>query len=298
MAFSCDAAPHHVVLSHRIPVAIWVFWRLHLAYTDARQCLDLALALPAAIDDGRAARPLRAGAKPEADRAIRRKALWGDAWISYYQGDYAHVRQLGGELLQLARHDRDAIGTRNGLTIQALVAMAEQEFDNAIGLLEEALRICRQSCPPWLLATSLLVLGQATLHRPDMARSQELLNEALSIYASLGDLLFVARTKGYLGYALLLTGRHDSARRILAASLKGFRELDERFGIAEQLQAIAALRASEERDELAAELAGAAQAVWASMSAQALAPDRPIANRYLDLARRRLGSAAWRAASL
>ncbi len=284
------------VLAQRISGALWLFWRRHGDYTEARQWLDRALALPASSDEGRAARRPRPGARPESDRAIRRKALWGDAWISYYQGDYAHVRQLGDEVLQLARQDRDPVGTRNGLTIQALVAMAEQEFDNALGLLEEALRICRQSCPPWLLATSLLVLGQATLHGQDLARPQELLNEALSIYASLGDRLFVARTQGYLGYALLLNGRIDAARRLLAASLKGFRDLDEQFGIAEQLQAMAALRASEEHDEMAAELAGAAQAVWASMSAQALASDRPIANRYLDLARRRLGSAAWRSA--
>ncbi|MDQ2854062.1 MAG: helix-turn-helix domain-containing protein [Chloroflexota bacterium] len=284
------------VLAQRISGALWLFWRRHGDYTEARQWLDRALALPASIDEGRAARRLRAVANPESDSAIRRKALWGDAWISYYQGDYPRVRQLGDELLQLARDDRDPVGTRNGLTIQALVAMAEREFGNAIGLLEEALTICRQSCPPWLLATSLLVLGQATLHRPDLVRSQDLLNEALSIYARLGDLLFVARTKSYLGYALLLEGRADAARRLLVASLKGFRDLDEPFGIAEQLQAMAALRASEERDELAAELAGAAHAMWATMSAQALAPDRPIADRYLDLARRRLGSAAWRSA--
>lgn len=284
------------VLAQRISSALWLYWRRHGDYTEARQWLDRALALPASIDEGTATRRLRASLPPQSDRAIRRKALWGDAWISYYQGDYAHVRKLGDELLQLARQDNDPIGIRNGMTIQALVAMAEQRFDDALGLLEEALRICRQSCPPWLLATSLLVLAQATLHGPDLSRPPELLNEALSIYASLGDRLFIARTKSYLGYALLLNGRLAAARRLVASSLKGFRDLNERFGIAEQLQAMAALRASEERDESAAELAGAAQALWASMSAQALASDRPIANRYLDLARGRLGSASWRRA--
>ncbi|MDQ3881090.1 MAG: hypothetical protein M3295_08465 [Chloroflexota bacterium] len=294
-ALAWATADGDAVLALRISAALWLYWRRHGDYTEARQWLDAALALPTSNGEAPIARR-RKGDALEAERALRRKALWGDAWISYYQGDYAHVRHLGAELLDSARQDDDSVGVRNGLTIQALLAMARQDFDDAVGLLEEALRICRQSCPPWLLATSLLVLGQATLHGQDLARPRQLLNEALSIYSGLGDRLFVARTRGYLGYVFMLSGRLDKAWRHIAASLRGFRDLDERFGIAEQLQAMAALRASQKEDERAAELAGAAEAVWASMSAQALASDRPIANRYLDLARRRMGSAAWRSA--
>jgi tetratricopeptide (TPR) repeat protein len=229
-------------------------------------------------------------------RSSRRKVLWGDAWISYYQGDYAHVRRLGDELLVMAEEDDDQVGIRNGLTVQALVAMAEQRFEDALRALEQGVRICRVSCGPWLMATSLLVLGQATLHAPAPARSRRLLREALSIYERLGDRLFVARTTSYLGYVDLLSGKLDSAGRLFGASLQGFRDLEERFGMAEVLQATSALRAAQGLDALAAELAGAAHTVWASLSAQALASDRPLASRYLDAARHRLGSSAWRVA--
>ena len=57
---------------------------------------------------------------------------------------------------------------------------------------------------------------------------------------------------------------------------------------------MAAMRAAEGDDERAALLAGAAAGMWASMSAQALASDRPLSSRYLDVARERLGGAAWR----
>jgi hypothetical protein len=112
----------------------------------------------------------------------------------------------------------------------------------------------------------------------------------------LGDKLFMARTRSYLGYVALLSERLDAAGRLFGASLKGFRALEERFGIAEVLQATSALRVAQGRDEAGAELAGAAHGVWASLSAQALASDRPLASRYLDVARRRLGSRIWRAA--
>lgn len=289
-------AGDEALLAQRLAGALWLYWRRHGDYIEARLWLDRALAVAVPIESRPPDRSASAVGGLAAERASRRTVLWGDAWISYYQGDYAHVRRLGDELLQLADEDHDPIAIRNGLTIKALVAMAEQRFDDALPPLEESVRICRDSCPPWLLATSLLVLGQATLHGPALARARSLLEEALSIYAGLGDRLFIARTKGYLGYAALLSGRSDAARRLFSASLRGFRDLEERFGIAEELQAIAALKAAGGHDELAAELGGAAHGVWASMSAQALASDRPISSRYLDAARRRLGAPAWRSA--
>jgi predicted ATPase/transcriptional regulator with XRE-family HTH domain len=294
-ALAWAVASNEARLAQRLAGALWLYWRRHGDYTEARRWLDQALAVV-----GPDQHPPGAGRGAAdalmSDGACRRKVLWGDAWISYYQGDYPHVRQLGKELLRLARQDEDRVGVRNGLTIEALVAMADQRFDDALGPLEESVSICRQTCPPWLLATSLLVLGQATLHGTDLARCRTLLEEALSMYKRLGDRLFVARTNGYLGYASLLSGDMRTARRLFAASLSEFTQLGERFGIAEELQATAALAAADGRDERAAILSGAAHAVWASMSAQPLAPDRPIAGQYLDPARGRLGSAAWRSA--
>jgi predicted ATPase len=281
-------------LAQRLAGALWLYWRRHGDYAEARSWLDRALQAsgPGSPTYDRTS----ADSVDAADGPSRRKVLWGDAWISYYQGDYPHLRRLGEELLQLAEQGGDRVGIRNGLTIRALVAMADERFDDALGPLEECVRICRASCPPWLLATSLLVLGQATMHGADLSRSRRVLEEALAMYERLGDRLFVARTNGYLGYASLLSGDARAARRLFAASLRGFTQLEERFGIAEELQAMAALAASDGQDERAATFAGAAHGVWASMSAQPLASDRPIARRYLDPASRRLGSAAWRSA--
>ena len=132
--------------------------------------------------------------------------------------------------------------------------------------------------------------------RLDLTRSRRLLEEALRGYRDLGDNLFVARTIGYLGYVALLRGDLPAARRLFLASLSGFRQLGERFGIAEEPQAISVLSAAEGQDGRAAELAGAAHALWDSMSAQPLASDRAIASGYLDAARRRTGASKWRSA--
>ena len=286
-----------VVLAQRLAGALWLFWRRHGDYSEARLWLDRALR----ADRGRVrAAPGRIGSRgfsaPAGDSPFRRKVLWGDAWISYYQGDYAHASRLGDELLQVAQSDHDQLGIRNGLTVRGIVALAEGRFTDALAPLEEAVRICREVCSPWLLATSLLVLGMATLHGPDLTRSRKLLAEALRGYRDLGDNLFVARTTGYLGYVALLRGDLHAARRLFMASLRGFRQLGERFGIAEELQAISVLSAAEGQDGRAAELAGAAHALWDSMSAQPLASDRAIASGYLDAARRRSGASKWRSA--
>jgi predicted ATPase/transcriptional regulator with XRE-family HTH domain len=289
-------ARHELRLAQRLAGALWLYWRRNGDYVEARGWLDQVLSLGSEVEGASQRHDLPAGASPASDRALRRKVLWGAAWISYYQADYAHVRRFGDDLLRQAEQDEDRVGIRNGLTIQALVAMAEQRFVDALAPLEQSVNICRVSCPPWLLATSLLVLGQATLHGTDLARSQAVLEEALSVYERLGDRLFIARTKGYLGYVALLAGRTTTAERMFRASLRGFDALGERFGTAEELQAMATLRAAQGQDEYAAQLAGAAQMLWNSMSAQMLASDRPIASRYLDPARRRLGIAAWRPA--
>jgi tetratricopeptide (TPR) repeat protein len=269
-----------VILAQRLAGALWLFWRRHGDYPEARLWLDRALEADHGADDS----------------PFRRKVLWGDAWISYYQGDYAHARRLGDELLQVAQPDHDQLGIRNGLTVQGIVAMAEGRFTDALAPLEEAVRICREVCSPWFLATSLLVLGMATMHSPDLIRSRKLLEEALRRYRDVGDKLFLARTTGYLGYVALLRGDLHGARRLFLASLRRFRQLGEPFGIAEELQAISVLSAAEGQDGRAAELAGAAHALWDSMSAQPLASDRAIASGYLDAARRRTGTSNWRSA--
>jgi non-specific serine/threonine protein kinase len=146
------------------------------------------------------------------------------------------------------------------------------------------------------MATSLLVLAMAVMQGVDLTRSRRLLEEALRGYRDIGDNLFAARATGYLGYVALLRGDLQAARRLFLASLRGFRQLGERFGIAEELQAISVLSAAERQDGRAAELAGAAHALWDSMSAQPLASDRAIGSPYLDAARRRVGPSKWRAA--
>ena len=266
-------------LAQRLVGALWLFWRRHGDYSEGRLWLDRALAIR----------------QPDG-LAPRRKALWGDAWMSYYQGDYRHARLLGDELLGLSQAAHDQVGVRNALTVRGIVSMAEGRFGDAIPQLEEALRICRQLGPGWLLATSVLNLGIATLHGADLVRSQRLLQEALRLYRKLGDKLFVARTTGYLGYAAVLRGDLSAARRLLTSSLKRFQDLAERFGVAEGLQAMAVLSAAEGKDQRAAELASAANALWDSMSAQALASDRAIATPYLGAARRRTSASAWRSA--
>ena len=286
-----------VVLAQRLAGALWLFWRRHGDYPEARLLLDRALGadrgrVPARLGDIGSGGP----SAPAGDSPVRRKVLWGDAWISYYQGDYAYAHRLGDELLLAAQTDHDQIGIRNGLTVRGIVALAEARFTDALDPLEEAVRICREVCPPWLLATSLLVLGMATMHGLDLTRSGRLLEEALQGYQAVGDMLFVARTTGYLGYVALLRGDLHAARRLFRASLRRFQHLGERFGIAEELQAIAVLSAAEGLDGRAAELAGAAHALWDSMSAQPLASDRAIAIRYLDAARRRIGGSKWRSA--
>ena len=177
--------------------AIWRFWLLHGDLSEGRGWLRTSLDLD-----------------PSASPRARAKAMWGLAWLAYHQGDYAVAETCADELVRAAEPDGDPVETRNALTIRGIVDLAYGRFAEAIPPLERCVELLRDSGPSWLLATSLLNLGQATTYAGD-TRAESILEESRQVYLELGDQHFAARSTLYLGYAALL--RQHCRRRRRAA---------------------------------------------------------------------------------
>jgi predicted ATPase/transcriptional regulator with XRE-family HTH domain len=261
----------------RIGGAIWRFWLLHGDLSEGRGWLGAALDLD-----------------PVADVHARAKAIWGLAWLAYHQGDLVIAEGCADELLRMAEAGGDQIEMRNALTICGIVDLAHRRFADAIVPLERSVELLRGAGVSWLLATSLLNLGQATMYARD-PRAGSVLDEARGLYLELGDERFAARSDLYLGYAALLQSDADSALALFRETLITFWELDDVWGSVEALEGIAAIAAEREDGTRAVRIAGAADALRETVNTRPFPADHAVLERSLERLRPKIQDAIWAA---
>ena len=276
LGWSIDEGRGDIAL--RLAGALWQFWRRTGEFTEGRGWLRKALAMSAG------------------DAVSRGRALWGAAWLAYHQADYQESGDLGDELRSLAESSGDRLVLRNALTIAGQVAMAQGRYADAVTAHAEAVVICRQRASSWYLATSLLNLGIATRDAGSSAEARALLDEALALYRTLGDRRFTARTQCELGYLALLDDDAVRAEGMVMTSLATFRDLGERWGIAEGLEASAAVWAAKSEPARAACVGAAAQKIRDTIATKAHPFDALVTERFLAVARAQVDLDAWAAA--
>jgi predicted ATPase/DNA-binding XRE family transcriptional regulator len=263
----------------RLAGSIWRYWQRQGNLGEGRRWLEEGLA------KGK-----------DVSKAVRANALWGAIWLTYHQGDYVRANEESAEYLPLAREINDALSVRNALTGLGVTAVALGRYEEGVAYLRESLAICRGVGKNWHLGTSLLNLGQTLTHLGDPQEAVLLLEEALAVYRELGNKAFVARTKGYLGYAALLRNDYQLAENYFRQSLHEFFELHETMGIAEGLEGLAAVCAVTDRADSTARLAGAAEVIRETIVARALPLDQAAFQAYIQQARKAIEPQAWRIA--
>jgi predicted ATPase/transcriptional regulator with XRE-family HTH domain len=263
-------------LALQLAGSIWRYWQRQGNLGEGRHWLEGGLAKGGSVSD-----------------AVRANALWGAIWLAYHQGDYGRAGEESAEYLTLAREMGDPLALRNALTGLGVTAVAQGRYDEGVAYLRQSLEICRGLGENWHLGTSLLNLGRTIMHLGENREGVLLLEEALQVYRVLGNRAFVARTLGYLGNAALLRNDHENAEAFFRESLTEFADLDEKMGIAEGLEGLAAVFAVTERVDRAARLAGAAGAIRDLIAAQPLPLDREAYRAYLDQGRQQLGTGDW-----
>ncbi|HET8908219.1 MAG TPA: helix-turn-helix domain-containing protein [Ktedonobacterales bacterium] len=265
----------------RLAGAIWRYWHRYGDIREGRRWLEASLARG-----------------QDAPMDVRVKALWGASWLAYHQGDYARGSMLSAEQLRLARELGDELNTRNALTVVGIGALAEKRYAEALLALQEALDVCVPLGNTWHRATSLLNLGAASLVVGDLARAQMLFEEAESLYEERGDDVFAARARQHLGYVLLRQGAYTDATLVFAHSLRALSDLGEPSGIADGLEAVAAVAAASAalgRAKQAAMLVAAALSLRERIGIAALPHIRAVWQPYVTRAEEQFGSADWAA---
>jgi tetratricopeptide (TPR) repeat protein len=163
-------------------------------------------------------------------------------------------------------------------------------------LLQEALAVCTPLGDTWHRATSFLNLGNATLLAGDLSRAAALFEEAVSLYEHRGDEVFVARARQHLGYVALLRGEYVPAGRLFAQTLQALFDLGEWPGVAEGLEAVAAVRAAIGEARQAGQLVEAAGVLRERIGVTPLSYLRSLWQPVVAKAEAALGEGEWAAA--
>jgi hypothetical protein len=253
-------------LALRLAGASWRFWRIRGYALEGRNWLESALAL-----DDAAVAPV-----------ARNKALWGAAWLAFHRGDYARARSLGLELQSNASQD---VEIRNALTILGHIALAQGHSEEAVAGMGRALERCSDQKGSWLFATSVMNLGIANAHAAHLRPARQQLEQALGLYAELGDAYFVARARCYLALVALLEERPSEAHSVAVAALRISVDLDDEWGIAEALEWLGAAAAARGRAGFAGYLVAAASRLREAMTLQQMPFDAAAIERQIATAR-------------
>jgi tetratricopeptide (TPR) repeat protein len=255
---------------------VWQFWRAEGLFAEGRAWFERSLETA-----------------PDARAEYRAKALWGAAWLAFHQDDLRVVHYYSEQLLELTAEEESTLTRRNGLTIEAMLHIAEGDFEAALSPLRRSVEICERLEPSWLLATSKLNLALASMHAHHFQDSSRLLAEAHDLYLEFGDQRFITRVDVYRAHLALLEKDKTQARKLFSEGLRRFSTLGDQAGIAESLEGLASVEAADARMEAAALLWGAATRVRESSTSKTLPFERALIDRWLDVAKSSLGEDEW-----
>jgi predicted ATPase len=265
------------ILALRYTVALWRYWRRLGEFAEGRRWSDAALAV-----------------QGKAPASLRAKALWAAAALAYPQADHLRMVELAVEARKLAGESEDPMDLRNALTIEGMVAMCQGRYADAVEPYRECVAVCRRLGTSWQLATSHLNLATALLHTGGIEEADGSLKEGLRIYQALGDDIFAARVTNMAAHAALVRRDLGLAGDLGRTALSIFAEQDERQGIAEGLETLAAVAAASSQAHRAAVLAGAAASIRQTIASRPTTFDLAITGGFLEQARRGAGEKRWR----
>ena len=215
--------------------------------------------------------------------------------IGYEHGDYVRAITYLREALEGFRAAGDLREQASSLTMLGASHPHFGQADEAAKCLHQAVEILRGIDEPWSLAFALNTLT-ALVARHDRGAAAVHAAEALDIAERIDNQALVAQALMQLGYLALLGGDTAAARQTLERSLRSNFEQRFREGMANCLDALAAVALREGDPERAATSLGGSEALRESIGAHIWPLLRDERNAIVASASRRLGEPAFTAA--
>jgi len=186
-----------------------------------------------------------------ASTKLRARVVFAAGVLAGEQGDYDSANALIEECLRIARESQDKRGMAVSLNALAVNARDQGDLGASRTLFQESLLLWRELVDPLAVARSLSNLANVAKLQRDYAHARSLYEECLAIFRELGDREGVAWSLNYQGDVARDQGDGAAARSLYQESLATFRQLDDRWGIASSLADLGNL-ARDQRDYHAA----------------------------------------------
>ena len=274
--------------------------RLALSWFVEREESDCALRLVCALADYWVVRGGLAEARAHADDVLamraeqsprlRARALAIASDLARDQGDLEGARRCCEESLALSRELGDLQGVGRALHELGEAALAEEDFDRAVELFYEAVDAARAAGHNG--AGSIGNIGYVALLRRDYDQARQLSAEATQLFRERGHQSGIAVGLAIEADAAVFQGRSVEARLLVGECLVLGGELGFREVIASGLETSAALLADGDQAELAARLAGAANALREDIDLLQTPSERSLHQRMHATLRETLGASA------
>jgi non-specific serine/threonine protein kinase len=256
----------------RLVIALGWFWLTRDHLSEGRECLEEVLAL---------------GSLTPLDRARVEYPL---ARLASWQGDHAIARRLAEDGLAIFEGLGEEL--QAGWTRNLLGTICGRAGDHAEGkaYLETVVATTGDDV---LRADSLLWLGELQLQQSDPAGARQYLERSLAEAARQDARWQIAAAALFVGITDFLEGRQEPARRRAVASIQGFDQLGNRFGLCACLDLFAALALAGREPGRSLRLCAAAARIRETIRAP-LAPrwQELVASLVLAPAREALGERA------
>ena len=169
-------------------------------------------------------------------------------------------------------------------------------MDRGYALAEKSLTLARQSADQIGVVLGLTQLGFIDLCSGELHKAAGRFSECARLAASSGNVWYQGHAHWGLAVTTWLLGDPDGAAILLRDSLYSMRVLEDPIGVAECLDVLAWIAASQQQPARAASLFGAAEAAWAAIPAVIQPALSAHHDAALGLVRKVLPGAEFRAA--
>lgn len=224
---------------------------------------------------------------------VRARALRAAAWFAAMQGDLDRA----GVLLEEGRGIAQEYGGHTGVLLDqttAFMAMFSGDTDGATRLFEETITGFQKYEDVGQEAHTLALSALNHVIRGDLDAAMAAHERCLALTAPAGELWYRSYSLWIIGMALVAAGRVDEGRAAQRESLQLKRSTRDNLGIGTSVEAVA-YACAEDEPARAAELLGAADAIWSRIetSTAALPGLHALHVRCVETVRSRIDQATW-----
>jgi predicted ATPase/DNA-binding NarL/FixJ family response regulator len=245
----CLSEPAEVAAGAEMACDLWRYWETRGHLTEGRRIL-------AALLD-----------RLDHTAAVRPRALWVAGYLAMVQTDLPSARALLEDGLSAAGGAGDIPAVAYASTYLGYILYSVGETDKGRALAQTALRLHRQSADPIGIAMALLFDGFIHMCSGEPEKAAGRFDECMRLAETSGNPWSWTHAQWGLAVATWMLGDHARADALACAGLRLAREMDDRIGVAQCLDALAWIAASQKKAARTLTLLGAADTVRTAIPA-------------------------------